>query len=80
MTANTPPASGDVLAEEDHALVAGELLVERRADRLLETRSLASSRFFLSVDDEQRRLLEQRLRRRCRKLRGLGAVDDAVVA
>ena len=33
VTANTPPARGDVLAEEDHALVGGERLVERRPGR-----------------------------------------------
>ncbi len=42
VTANTPPGRRDVLAEEDHALVARELLVERVADGLAELDASAS--------------------------------------
>ena len=38
-----PPGDGDVLAEEDHALVGGELLVERIADGGAEGDGAASS-------------------------------------
>ena len=42
VVANTPPGGGDVLAEEDHALVARQLLVERVADRVAELAAQAS--------------------------------------
>ena len=71
MTANTPPGSGDVLAEEDDALVALELLGERVADRVRGTRGGRRS-------PRSCRELRRALVARVGVGRGLGARDRGV--